>query len=373
MYVLPEEFESEEKDAEVKIHEIPSDVLQDFREGCVIPALPLSLYPDGVFDETSQKAILRYYMDSGAGGVAVGVHSTQFAIRDVPGFYEKILGFASGIMDERPGEMFRPIMKIAGICGKTDQAVSEAEMAVERGYHAGLLSLGDLAGEPEYVLLEHVRRLAGIMPLIGFYLQPAVGGIRLSYDFWKAFAGIDNVLGVKIAPFNRYATLDVLRGVADSGRASEVSLYTGNDDNIVVDLLTPWRFTGKDGSKQTLRIVGGLLGHWGVWTSAAVKLYRRLREIVLSGKTVDFEILTLAQEVTDMNAALFDAVNGFSGSIPGIHEILFRQGLMESPRCLNPDEVLSPGQAEELDRVCRAYPHLTDDAFVREHMDSWRK
>ncbi len=356
----------------MKISEIPGDVLESFREGCVIPALPLALHSDGSFDELSQRAVLRYYLDSAVGGVAVGVHSTQFAIRDIPGFYERILKFSSDVLDSRPGGAGRPI-KIAGICGKTDQAVKEAFIAVGSGYHAGLLSLSDLAGESESVLLDHVRKLSDVIPIVGFYLQPAVGGIRLSYDFWRAFAAIDNVLAVKIAPFNRYATLDVLRGVADSGRGNEVTLYTGNDDNIVLDLLTPYRFTAIDGSRQTLKIVGGLLGHWGVWTSAAVELFNRLRQIAGSGEPISTDILTLAQEVTDMNAALFDVAHDFAGSIPGIHEILYRQGLTESPRCLNPDEGLSPGQAEELDRVINAYPHLVDDEFVKENLETWRK
>ncbi|RKX88501.1 MAG: dihydrodipicolinate synthase family protein [Spirochaetes bacterium] len=357
----------------MKIADIPPEALANFREGCVIPALPLALHADGSFDETSQRAILRYYLSSGVGGVAVGVHSTQFTIRDIPGFFEKILKFSSEILDGGAEDERKPVLKIAGICGVAEQATGEAALAVSHGYHAGLVSLSNLAGQPESVLLDHVRRVSGIIPVVGFYLQPAVGGIRLSYDFWKAFAGINNVLGVKIAPFNRYATVDVLRGVADSGRAGEVSLYTGNDDNIVVDLLTPWRFTGSDGRIQTLKIVGGLLGHWGVWTSSAVSLFYRLRQMALTGEAIGPDILTLAQEITDMNGALFDAAHNFAGSIPGIHEVLHRQGLMESPRCLNPEEVLSPGQAGELDRVCLAYPHLTDDDFIREHLDSWRK
>ncbi len=357
----------------MKIADIPGGILSGFREGSVIPALPLALHEDGEFDETSQKAILRYYFDSGVGGVAVGVHSTQFTIRDFPGFYERVLKLASEVLDRQSEETSREVMKIAGICGRAEQAVNEAALAVGLGFHAGLLSLSDLKGESEEVLLDHVRRIAELIPIIGFYLQPAVGGMRLSYDFWKTFAGIDNVLAVKIAPFNRYATLDVLRGVAESGRASEVSLYTGNDDNIVIDLLTPWRFTGTDGRSRTIRIVGGLLGHWGVWTSAAVSLFYRLRQMALDGEALGPEILTLAGEVTDMNGSLFDVANNFAGTIPGIHEILYRQGLTESPRCLNPDEVLSPGQAGELDRICRAYPHLTDDDFIKEHLEAWRK
>ena len=230
-----------------------------------------------------------------------------------------------------------------------------------------------MAGEPEAVVLNHIRVLTRIIPVIGFYLQPAVGGMSLSYEFWKAFASIDNVLGVKIAPFDRYATLDVVRGVVDSGRSDKVTLYTGNDDNIVMDLLTPYRIKTIDGMVRTIRIVGGLLGHWGVWTSAAVHLYRRLQLIAAAGEPVGPDILTLAQEVTDMNAAVFDAANGFAGCIPGIHEILYRQGLMDSPRCLDTGECLSPGQAEELDRVCRDYPHLTDDDFIREHLEDWRR
>ena len=357
----------------MKIADIPAEILENFRRGTVIPALPLALHENGDFDETSQKAILRYYFDSGAGGVAVGVHSTQFAIRGIPGFYERLLKFSSEVLDESSNKGSRAVIKIAGICGRSDQAEDEAALAAGLGYHAGLLSLSDLKGEREEVLLDHASRISRIIPVIGFYLQPAVGGIVLPYSFWKGFARIDNVLAIKIAPFNRYATLDVLRGVADSGRAAEVSLYTGNDDNIVIDLLTPWRFTGTDGRLQSIRIVGGLLGHWGVWTSAAVSLFYRLRQMALNEEAVNPDILTLAQEVTDMNGALFDTANNFAGTIPGIQEILFRQGLIESPRCLNPDEKLSPGQSEELDRVTKAYPHLTDDDFIREHLDSWRR
>lgn len=357
----------------MKISDIPEDALKIFRQGCVIPALPLALNPDGSFDETSQKAIMRYYLDAGAGGIAVGVHSTQFAIRDIPGFFGEILGFASGIMDEWSVKHKRPVFKIAGICGKEAQARKEAELAVARGYYAGLISLTALAGEPEAVLLDHIASIAEIVPLIGFYLQPAVGGRVLSYGFWRKFASIPNVLGAKIAPFNRYATLDVVRGVADSGRSKDITLYTGNDDNIVLDLLTPYRLAGPDGRVSTVRIVGGLLGHWGVWTAAAVDLYNRISKLAADGSELTPDILTLAQEVTDMNAAVFDSANGFAGCIPGIHEVLHRQGLMSCARCLDPDEVLSPGQSEELDRVCRAYPHLTDDAFVKEHLRDWRE
>jgi dihydrodipicolinate synthase/N-acetylneuraminate lyase len=357
----------------MKISDIPESILARFREGCVIPALPLALKPNGSFDVRSQGAILRYYMEAGVGGVAVGVHSTQFAIRDIPGFFERILGFASGKLDEWSKGGGQPVMKIAGICGAMEQALIEAELAVGAGYHAGLLSLTALTGKPESVLLDHVAAVARVVPVVGFYLQTAVGGQPLSYDFWREFASIDNVLGVKIAPFDRYATLDVVRGVAESGRGDDVTLYTGNDDNIVLDLLTPYRLTDGNGTIRTVRIVGGLLGHWGVWTSAAVQLFGDMRRLASGGAAITPDILTLAQEVTDMNAAVFDSANNFAGCISGIHEVLHRQGLMSSPRCLDPDERLSPGQAEELDRVCKAYPHLTDDSFVAGNLEAWMK
>ena len=356
----------------MKVSDIPGDILKRFREGCVIPALPLALSADGAFDPRSERAILRYYSDAGAGGVAVGVHSTQFAIRDVPGFLGELLRFASETLDRWPRPDGSSLMKIAGICGDTGQALEEAALAVEAGYHAGLLSLTafrDL-GYPE--MLRHARAVAETVPVIGFYLQPAVGGRVLPYEFWKDFASIDNVLGVKIAPFSRYGTLDVVRGVVDSPRAGEVTLYTGNDDTIVADLITPFRIVDAGGVPRTVRIAGGLLGHWGVWTASAVKLLGRLKDLVSRGADIPPDVLSLARAITDMNAAVFDAANGFSGCIPGIHEILHRQGLTDSPRCLDPEETLSPGQSEELDRVCAAYPDLVDDDFVRKSLLRWR-
>ena len=191
------------------------------------------------------------------------------------------------------------------------------------------------------------------MPLIGFYLQTAVGGIALSRAFWARFAAIDNVVAIKVAPFNRYRTLDVVRAVRESGRAGEVALYTGNDDNIVVDLLNGFS--------------GGLLGHWAVWTRSAVALLERVKK----STGVPPDLLELADQTTDANAALFDAANGFLGCIAGLHEILVRQGLLAGRWCLNPDEALSPGQMGEIDRVCGAYPWLNDDEFVRANLDSW--
>jgi len=319
------------------------------REGVVIPAHPLALTAERKLDERRQRALTRYYLAAGAGGVAVGVHTTQFEIRD-RGLLAPVLELA---MEElRRAESIR----IAGIVGKTVQAVKEAELAVRLGYHAGLLSLGAMASSSVPELLEHARTVASVIPLFGFYLQPAVGGRVLPYEFWRAFAEIENVLAIKIAPFNRYQTIDVIRAVAESGR--EIALYTGNDDNILLDLLTPYRFDNK-----TLRIVGGLLGHWAVWTRRAVELLEQRYRMRDS--------LTLAIEITDSNAAFFDAANGFRGCIAGIHEVLRRQGLLAGRWCLNPREDLSPGQMEEIDRVYRAYPHLNDDDFVRQHLDEW--
>jgi dihydrodipicolinate synthase/N-acetylneuraminate lyase len=321
------------------------------REGAVIPAHPLALTAERTLDERRQRALTRYYLAAGAGGVAVGVHTTQFEIRDC-GLLAPVLELA---MEElRRAESIR----IAGIVGKTAQAVKEAELAARLGYHAGLLSLGAMASASVPELLEHARVVASVIPLFGFYLQPAVGGRVLPYEFWRAFAEIENVVAIKIAPFNRYQTIDVIRAVAESGR--EIALYTGNDDNILLDLLTPYRF-----GETTLRIVGGLLGHWAVWTRRAVEL--------LEQRCGLNDSLTLAIEITDSNAAFFDAANGFRGCIAGIHEVLRRQGLLAGRWCLNPREDLSPGQMEEIDRVYRAYPRLNDDDFVRQHLDEWLK
>jgi dihydrodipicolinate synthase/N-acetylneuraminate lyase len=321
------------------------------RQGAVIPAHPLALTAERKLDERRQRALTRYYLAAGAGGVAVGVHTTQFAIRD-HGLLAPVLELA---MDElRQTEA----ISIAGIVGKTSQAVKESGLAAGLGYHAGLLSLGAMSSAAAPELLEHARAVAAVIPLFGFYLQPAVGGRVLPYEFWREFVKIDNVVAIKIAPFNRYQTIDVVRAVAESGR--EIALYTGNDDNILLDLLTPFRF-----GKTTLRMAGGLLGHWAVWTRRAVELLQQRSNLK--------DPLTLAIEITDSNAALFDAANGFAGCIAGIHEVLRRQGLLAGRWCLNPGEDLSPGQMEEIDRVYRAYPHLNDDDFVREHVDEWMK
>lgn len=326
--------------------------------GLLIPAHPLALNSERRLDERRQRAQTRYYLAAGAGGIAVGVHTTQFAIRDPKfGLLEPVLALAA---EECRGN---DIAKIAGVCGKSKQALAEAELAVKLGYDAALLSLADLKNETVPELLEHARAIADVIPIIGFYLQPAVGGRLLSYEFWRQFVEIKNVVAIKIAPFNRYQTLDVIRAVAQSGRAQEIALYTGNDDNILNDLLTKFDF-----GTQPLRIVGGLLGHWAVWTKTAVSHLVLARQ---QSNSVPAELLTLAQQITDANSAIFDAANSFHGCIPGIHEILRRQGLLEGRWCLDPKEELSPGQSAELDRVCRAYPHLQDDAFVKEHLDEW--
>lgn len=334
------------------------NVRERLREGLVIPAHPLALTSDRKLDERRQRALTRYYLASGAGGVAVGVHTTQFAIRDDKiGLYRPVLELA--MEEARNAE----VVKIAGVCGSFHQAVKEAELARLLGYDAVLLSMGGLDELHEDELVNHAKAITDVIPVIGFYLQPAVGGRLLSYEFWRDFAKTEGVVAIKFAPFNRYQTIDVLRGVIDSGRADQISLYTGNDDSILIDLLTQWNFGG-----QSLRVVGGLLGHWAVWTSRAKQHLAMARS---SSSQIPAELLTLAQQITDSNAAFFDSAHGFAGCIAGINEVLRRQGLLEGNWCLDKNESLSPGQAAEIDRVHKAYPHLNDDIFVHEHLDEW--
>jgi len=337
----------------------PQEAWRDeLRRGVAIPAHPLALNSNRKLDERRQRALTRYYLAAGVGGVAVGVHTTQFAIRDPRvGLYEPVLRLA---MEELGST---DVIRIAGIVGPTGQAVKEAELAAGLGYHAGLLSLAALREASVAELVAHTQAVASIIPVFGFYLQPAVGGRVLPYAFWREFAEIENVVAIKMAPFNRYQTLDVVRAVAESGRADDIALYTGNDDNIVVDLLTPFQLAGR-----TMRIVGGLLGHWAVWTRRAVELVERIHaEPECPGW------LSRGIEVTDSNAAFFDTANQFAGCIAGLHEVLRRQGLLEGRWCLDPSEDLSPGQMEEIDRAYAAYPHLNDDDFVRENLDTWLK
>ena len=331
------------------------------KAGVAIPAHPLALTATRRLDERRQRALTRYYLAAGAGGVAVGVHTTQFQIREPKiGLYEPVLALAA--------EELAPhnVIGVAGVCGRTEQAVQEAAIAHRLRYHAVLLSMTALAGASIEEYIAHVRAVGEIIPVIGFYLQPAVGGQLLPFQFWRAFAEIESVVGIKIAPFDRYATQEVLRGVAASGRAGEIALYTGNDDHIILDLLSKFQFGG-----ETLRFAGGLLGHWAVWTARAVELQRELREVAQSHEPIDPKWFLRNAEVTDMNAALFDAAHHFHGCIPGINEILRRQGLLAGRWCLDPAEDLSTGQAEDLDRVTAAYPHLIDDEFVRENLDRW--
>ncbi len=374
---------------------------ETLRKGVVIPAHPLALTAERRLDERRQRALTRYYRAAGAGGVAVGVHTTQFAIRE-KGLLRPVLELAAG---EAGG-----LLKVAGVCGPTKQAAAEAALARDLGYDIGLLSLAALEDASDDALIAHAKAVAGTIPVFGFYLQPSVGGRLLSYDFWRRFAEIPNVAAIKIAPFNRYQTIDVVRAVARAGRAGEIALYTGNDDNIVLDLLTEYRFEG-----VAQRIAGGLLGHWSVWTRRAVELLEQLRALrendamservekalyklkaapgpayqearayaasmldqlrsaVNRNRPVPHDVLTLAVQVTDSNAAFFDAAHGFAGCIAGLHEVLRRQGLLEGTWCLDPHESLSPGQKEEIDRVYEAYPHLNDDDFVAAHRDEWLK
>jgi hypothetical protein len=340
-------------------------VLAALRKGVVIPAHPLALDAVRRLDTRRQRALTRYYLDAGAGGLAVGVHTTQFAIREA-GLFKPVLELAMRSTAEWARE---PPIMIAGLCGRTAQAVNEAQVARGLGYHAGLLSLAALKGASEDELIEHAQAVACEIPLIGFYLQPAVGGLVLPVSFWRRFAAIENVAAIKIAPFNRYRTFDVVRGVVEAGAAERVTLYTGNDDHILLDLITPFTVAA-DGRATTVRIKGGLLGHWSVWVKPAVGLLDRIHATVAANETPT-DLLTLANEITDCNAAIFDVVNDFHGVIAGCHEILRRQGLLEGIWCLDPNETLGPGQKQEIDRVCAAYPHLSDDAFVRANLERW--
>lgn len=349
----------------------PPEILALLHRGVVIPAHPLALNAQRKFDEKRQRALTRYYCAAGAGGVAVGVHTTQFEIREPKfGLYEPVLSLAAETLDDIVATTGKILIRVAGIAGPTAQAVREAKTAVNLGYHVGLVSLGALREASTTELLSHLRAIAEIIPIMGFYLQPAVGGRVLSFDFWREAAEIENLVAIKMAPFNRYYTIDVLRAVAASGRSQEIALYTGNDDNIVLDLLSAFRF-GQEQSRVPLRVVGGLLGHWAVWTKKAVELLKEIHTLVKKQQAIPSELLTRAIQITDCNAAFFDPQNNFAGCIAGIHEVLRRQGLLEGRWTLNPNEDLSPGQLAEIDRVYTAYPHLNDDVFVMENLEEW--
>ncbi len=340
--------------------------LEILKSGTVIPATPLALDENRNFDEKQQRLLTRYYLEAGAGGVATAVHSTQFEIRD-PGvnLFETVIKCVENVIDEYEKETDRAVVKICGVCGKTEQAVAEAELVKEIGYDAVLLSPGGLGDMDEDYLVERTKAVAEVMPVIGFYLQPACGGRVFSFDYWARVCEVPNVVAIKAAPFNRYLTIDVVRACAFSSRSDEIALYTGNDDNIAVDLLTEFKFE-KDGKTITKRFSGGLLGHWCVWTNKVVEMFPKLQ---FAAPTP--ELLTLAAEITDANEAIFDSTHGFAGCIPGIHEILRRQGLLKGIWCINPDEVLSPGQSEEIDRIYKMYPHLNDDKFVKAFLNKY--
>ena len=343
----------------------PADVLAALRRGAVIPAHLLALDAGRKLDRRRQRALARYYLDAGAGGLAVGVHSTQFAIREC-GLYQPVLALA---METAESWGKRPLVMIAGLAGNTGQARREAVVARDLGYHAGLLSLSAMKSASEDELIAHCAAVAAEIPVVGFYLQPAVGGLHLPASFWRRLAGIDNVVAIKIAPFNRYRTLDVMRGVVEARAEERITLYTGNDDHIVLDLVTPF-VVKRAGAEVELRIKGGLLGHWSVWTRTAVDLLTRIQAAVAAG-AIAAELLALDSKVTDCNSAFFDVAHDFHGCIAGCHEVLRRQGLFEGIWCLDPHEGLSPGQSEEISRVIASYPEFDDSAFVAANLTRW--
>lgn len=346
--------------------DLPSSIRSAILRGAAIPAHPLALDANRRLDERRQRALSRYYIDAGAGGLAVGVHTTQFGIREA-GLLEPVLRLAANEMSTWTD---RPLVRVAGLVGDTKQASSEARLARDLGFHAGLLSLAAWRGRNIDEIIAHCQAVAEQIPLIGFYLQAAVGGMKLGAEFWRRFAEIDNVVAIKIAPFNRYRTLDVIRGVVAARAEKRITLYTGNDDHIVADLITPFTVM-RDGAPVTVRIRGGLLGHWSVWTKRAVELLDRCHAAVADASMLE-DLLSLDSQVTDCNAAVFDVANDFGGCIAGCHEILRRQGLLEGIWCLDPKETLGPGQSAEIDRVIAAYPHLQDDEFVADNLDRWQ-
>jgi dihydrodipicolinate synthase/N-acetylneuraminate lyase len=353
----------------MKYDKIPEDVLKLLKKGAVIPALPLALNSKRKLDVRRQRALFRYYLDAGAGGVAVAVHTTQFAIRNPEiGLYAPLLELANEEFNKFVARTKKPVIRVAGVIGRTEQALHEANLALLNGFHAVLLSVAAFKNDSNDEIIAHCRKIAEVMPVIGFYLQPAVGGRKLDVNFWREFAAIENVIAIKIAPFNRYQTMDVVRGVVESGREDHIALYTGNDDNILVDLLSEYQITS--GNRTVNKsISGGLLGHWAVWTHSATKLLKDVHDGRFDNDIQ--QTLILANQITDSNAAFFDSANNFAGCITGLHEVLRRQGLLEGLWTLDPGEVLSPGQLEEIDRVYAAYPELNDDAFIAENLERW--
>lgn len=345
--------------------------LEILKAGTVIPATPLALDENREFDEYSQRLLMKYYLNCGVGGIATAVHSTQFEIRDPEvGLFEPILKLVSEEITDFEQKTGKVIVKVAGVCGKTEQAVKEAELAKKYGYDAVLLSPGGLNALSEDEMIERTKAVAEIMPVIGFYLQTAVGGRRFSFNYWQRLCEIEGVIAIKAAPFNRYYSLDVVRAAALSSRSDEITLYTGNDDNIVIDLLTTYKFE-VNGKHYEKGFDGGLLGHWSVWTKKAVEIFE-LCKSEKGKKQISEKMLALANAVTDTNAVLFDGANGFAGCIPGLHYVLKKQGLMKSLNCINPKEVLSLGQVEEFERIYAIYPELFDDDFVKDNIEKWK-
>lgn len=350
-------------------HEI---ALKKLHEGTVIPATPLALDNERKLSEKGQRLLMNYYMYSGVGGIATAVHTTQFEIRKPEiNLFEPVLKLVSEEIDKFEKENNTVLVKVAGVCGPTEQAVAEAKKAKEYGYDAVLLSPGGLNSYSEDYLIERTKAVVEIMPVIGFYLQTAVGGRIFTYDYWEKICAIENVVAIKCASFNRYQTLDVVRAAATSPRSDKITLYTGNDDNIVIDLITEYKFN-ENGKEYKKAFEGGLLGHWSVWTQNVVKMFDELKQ-VRGQKSISAEYLTLAEQVTDVNSAFFDTANNFAGCIAGLHEVLRRQGLMENIFCLNPDETMSPGQLEEINRVYAAYPRLSDDEFIKANIAKWKE
>ena len=367
--VNPHILKKERENIDMNRHEKALEILH---AGTVIPATPLALDENRNFYEDGLRTLMRYYLDSGVGGIATAVHTTQFEIRDPKvNLYEKVLNVVKEEIDAYEQKTGKTIVRVCGACGPVDQAVNEAKLAKTLGYDAVLLSPGGLQNLTEDELVERTKAVAKEMPVIGFYLQEKCGGRPLSFEYWSKIAEIDNVVAIKCASFNRYQTLDVVRAVSLSSRKDDITLYTGNDDNIVIDLLTKYKFTAKDGSIVENGFKGGLLGHWTLWSNNVVNMFNMLME-AKKGDKIDAELLTLAAQVTDANAAFFDPAHNFAGCIPGVHEVLRRQGLMKGIWCINPDEVLSEGQAEEITRVNNEYPHLTDDDFVKANIDNWK-
>jgi len=351
---------------------LSSPIIDKLHSGCVIPAHPLALNQDGKLDERHQKALTRYYIASGAGGLAVGVHTTQFAIHEPKnGLYQPVLELAAEASKKYAEftDCSEPVM-IAGILGDTKNAIKEARLANEMGYHIGLLSLTALKGKSIDELIDHAKQVAEVIPIMGFYLQEVISEMVLPVEFWRKFVEIPNVKAIKIAPFNRYQTLDVLEAMAHSNRLDEIALFTGNDDNIICDLLTKYEFN-VDGHPVSLRIAGGLLGQWACWTKRAVEYLTRIKTICKSESTIPHDMLTLANQLTLANKAIFDADNHFAGCIPGISYVLKQQGLLENVGTLNAAEQLSEGQSAMIDKIRSSYPHLTDDDFVKENLHKW--